>query len=123
VFLELAQEIAASHHEQWDGGGYPEGIQGKDIPLAARIVSLADVYDALTTRRPYKGPVSHSETREWIASRYATHFDPAVVEAFVAREEDFLRVNQSYTQQSPEVCEVVPGSSGTEVAERHPLSV
>lgn len=99
-FLELAQQIAASHHEKWDGSGYPHGIQGKEIPLAARIVALADVYDALTTARPYKEPVSHAETREWIATRYATHFDPAIVEAFVAREADFLRVMQSNTQQS-----------------------
>lgn len=95
-FLELAQQIAASHHEQWDGSGYPHGIRGKEIPLAARIVALADVYDALTTSRPYKDPKSHAETREWIASRYDTHFDPAVVEAFVAREQDFVRVNKSY---------------------------
>ena len=106
-FLELAQEIAAAHHEHWDGSGYPHGIQGKSIPLAARIVALADVYDALTTSRPYKGPVSHAETREWIATRYATHFDPAVVEAFVAREEDFLKVNQSYTKQPQEFCKIV----------------
>jgi response regulator RpfG family c-di-GMP phosphodiesterase len=95
-FLELAEQIAIAHHEQWDGGGYPHGIRGKDIPLAARIVALADVYDALTNARPYKQPISHGETREWIATRYATHFDPAVVEAFVAREEDFLRVYQNY---------------------------
>ena len=107
-FLELAQEIAVAHHEHWDGSGYPHGIQGKSIPLAARIVALADVYDALTTSRPYKGPVSHAETREWIATRYATHFDPAVVEAFVAREEDFLKVNQSYAPQAQEFCKIVP---------------
>jgi len=98
-FLELAQQIAAAHHEQWDGGGYPHGLHGQHIPLAARIVALADVYDALTTARPYKEPMPHHETREWIATRYATHFDPAVVEAFVAREEDFLRVNKSYTNK------------------------
>ena len=106
-FLALAQEIAVAHHEWWDGTGYPNGIEGKKIPLAARIVALADVYDALTTSRPYKGPVSHSDTREWISSRYATHFDPAVVEAFIAREEDFLRVNQTYNPQSDELCEAV----------------
>ena len=102
-FLDLAKQIAASHHERWDGSGYPEGLQGKTIPLAARIVALADVYDALTTSRPYKGPVSHAETREWIASRYATHFDPAIVEAFVAREEDFLKVNANYLNRPREL--------------------
>jgi len=92
-FLELAEQIAASHHEQWDGSGYPSGLRGEEIPLAARIVALADVYDALTTARPYKGPISHEETRDWIASRSGEHFDPAVVEAFLAREADFLRIN------------------------------
>ena len=91
-FLEIAQQIAAAHHEQWDGGGYPNGLQGKQIPLPARIVALADVYDALTSRRPYKEPMSHVEAREWIVSRFETHFDPETVEAFVARERDFARV-------------------------------
>lgn len=100
-FLELAQQIAASHHEQWDGSGYPHGLEGKKIPLAARIVALADVYDALTSARPYKDPKSHAETREWIASRYASHFDPVVVEAFVAREQEFIRINQSYSDLEP----------------------
>ena len=98
-FLEMAQQIAASHHEQWDGGGYPNGLLGNEIPLAARIVALADVYDALTSARPYKEPISHAETLEWIAARYGSHFDPTVVEAFVAREKDFLRINQQRTRQ------------------------
>ena len=105
-FLELAQQIAASHHEQWDGCGYLHGVQGKNIALPARIVALADVYDALTISRPYKGPASHDEAREWIASRYATHFDPAIVEAFIAREEEFLRVNISYVAMHDEAREV-----------------
>ncbi len=97
-FLDLAQQIAAAHHEHWDGSGYPHGIQGKEIPLAARIVALADVYDALTSVRPYKSPVGHIEARDWIVTRYAQQFDPAVVEAFVARETDFQRVNYRVTQ-------------------------
>ena len=96
-FLELAQQIAIAHHEHWNGNGYPYGIQGKDIPLAARIVALADCYDALTTKRPYKKSLSHEDSREWIVTRYGTHFDPMVVEAFIAREQDFVRVNQSYS--------------------------
>ena len=99
-FLEIAQQIAIAHHEHWDGGGYPRGIQGKNIPLAARIVALADVYDALTNERPYKGPISHEEARNWIATRYAEQFDPSVVEAFIAREKDFARVNSSYANKS-----------------------
>jgi response regulator RpfG family c-di-GMP phosphodiesterase len=92
-FLEVAEQIAASHHEHWDGGGYPQGLQGKEIPLVGRIVALADVYDALTSNRPYKTAVSHEEARDWIVSRYGQQFDPMVVEAFVAREHDFLRIS------------------------------
>jgi len=120
-FLGLAQEIAAAHHEHWDGGGYPHGLQGHSIPLAARIVALADVYDALTTSRPYKNPVAHSEAREWIATRYATHFDPTVVEAFIAREADFLRVHQSYLSQTSAACEVTP--EPFEPARQQPVSL
>ncbi len=102
-FLEVAEQIAACHHEQWDGSGYPNGLQGKQIPLAARIVALADVYDALTSDRPYRDAVSHEEARDWIVSRYAQQFDPAVVEAFVAREEDFRRIYLINQDLKPEV--------------------
>lgn len=101
-FLDIAQQIAVAHHEHWDGSGYPRGLQGKNIPLPARIVALADVYDALTTRRPYKGPMSHAEAREWIVSRYETQFDPETVEAFVAREADFARISLMTAAQSYE---------------------
>ncbi|HEX6963457.1 MAG TPA: HD domain-containing phosphohydrolase [Lacipirellula sp.] len=94
-FLDLGREIAHSHHEQWDGSGYPEGLQGKQIPLSARIVALADVYDALTTNRAYRPAVSHAEAREWIVSNYGSQFDPEVVEAFVAREHDFAKVSST----------------------------
>jgi response regulator RpfG family c-di-GMP phosphodiesterase len=92
-FLELGQQVAIAHHEQWDGTGYPHGLQGKEIPLAARIVAVADVYDALTSHRPYRPALCHAEAREWIVSHYGTQFDPEVVEAFVAREADFSRVS------------------------------
>jgi putative two-component system response regulator len=92
-FLQLGQDIALAHHEQWDGSGYPYGLQGKAIPLAARIVAVADVYDALTTNRPYRPALSHAEAHEWIVEHYGTQFDPEVVEAFVAREADFARVS------------------------------
>ena len=94
-FLEVAFQVAMFHHEQWDGSGYPHGLQGRDIPLPARIVALADVYDALTTDRPYRPAMSHAEAREWIVTHYGTQFDPEVVEAFVAREKDFVRLGQS----------------------------
>ncbi|BBO32348.1 HD-GYP domain-containing protein [Lacipirellula parvula] len=97
-FLTFAREVAAAHHEQWDGSGYPYGLQGKDIPLAARIVALADVYDALTSHREYRPAASHAEAREWIVSHYGSQFDPEVVEAFIAREVDFAKISQAAAQ-------------------------
>jgi putative two-component system response regulator len=94
-FLELGHQIAMAHHEQWDGSGYPQGLRGREIPLAARITALADVYDALTSHRPYRPALSHAEAREWIVTHYGTQFDPEVVEAFVAREQDFIRLSQT----------------------------
>ena len=98
-FLEMAQHITASHHEHWDGSGYPHGLRGEEIPLPARIVALADVYDALTSERPYKEAMDHTEARDWIVTRYGEQFDPAVVEAFVAKEADFQKMSQQAAQQ------------------------
>jgi putative two-component system response regulator len=88
-FLVTACEIAFSHHERWDGKGYPFGLSGETIPLAGRIVALADVYDALTTRRIYKRAMTHDETRSIILSESGSQFDPAVVQAFAVREGEF----------------------------------
>ena len=79
----LGREIAQSHHEKWDGSGYPEGLGGRDIPLSARIVALADVYDALTQERPYKEAYSHDHASEIIQSGRGSHFDPDIVDAFM----------------------------------------
>lgn len=81
-FLRIAKEIAASHHEKWDGSGYPHGLKGQDIPLAARLMAIADVYDALISQRPYKQPMSHEAAVELIHVGRGTHFDPEVVDAF-----------------------------------------
>ena len=91
-FLAMGQEIALSHHEKWDGSGYPQGLRGEEIPLPARIVALADVYDALTSRRSYKKPFSHEQAREIIVAERGRHFDPAIVDAFLVREESFKRI-------------------------------
>jgi putative two-component system response regulator len=99
AFLDLGREVALSHHEQWDGSGYPHGLQGKQIPLSARIVALADVYDALTSHRAYRPAVNHAEAREWIVSNYGSQFDPEVVEAFIAREHDFAKISQVASEQ------------------------
>ncbi|MCP4250157.1 MAG: HD domain-containing protein [bacterium] len=94
-FLDIACEIALAHHERWDGSGYPFGLAGDQIPLSARIVAVADAYDALTTKRVYKDAMSHDKAREVIEKGSGVHFDPDVVAAFMAREEDF-RTNASH---------------------------
>jgi len=91
-FLVTACEITLSHHERWDGTGYPYGLKGEQIPLAARIVALADFYDAMTTKRPYKEAVSHERAREMIVDGAGRHFDPKLVEAFLACQERFREV-------------------------------
>jgi len=91
-FFRMGVEVARSHHERWDGGGYPDGLQGRAIPLAARIVAVADYYDALASRRCYRPAFSHEETCRMIRDGSATHFDPDVVAAFQAVEPEFQRI-------------------------------
>jgi putative two-component system response regulator len=93
-YLRLARDIAAAHHEKYDGTGYPHGLAGDDIPLSARIVALADVYDALTTKRVYKEAFSHEVAREIIVEESGKHFDPRVVDAFLHKEHIFQQVKQ-----------------------------
>jgi len=101
-FLSLGKEIAYYHHEKWDGSGYPEGLKGQEIPLSARIVALADVYDALTSKRVYKDAFSHAKATEIIVNGSGTHFDPDIVEAFLAHENDFMRIREEMFS-NPEV--------------------
>lgn len=95
-FLAMGRDIAYYHHEKWDGSGYPYGLSGTDIPLAARITALADVYDALSSKRPYKEPFSHEKSKAIILEGKGSHFDPDVVDAFLAREEQFLDIRHSF---------------------------
>lgn len=96
-FLTMAKEIAYSHHERYDGSGYPKGLKGEDIPLAARIAALADFYDALTSRRIYrKGASTHEEVKEMILEGEGKHFDPKVVAAFLQRENDFISIGNLF---------------------------
>ncbi len=95
-FLGIAQELIYSHHEKWDGSGYPEGLAGPAIPLSGRLMAVADVYDALRSKRPYKNEFSHQETREIIIEGKGRHFDPLVVDAFLARETDFIVIADKY---------------------------
>lgn len=92
-FLRMAMDIAYSHHERWDGTGYPAGLSGEAIPLPARIVALADAYDAITSARPYERAFSHDEAVRRIRKDSGTHFDPEVVGAFLACASDFCCVN------------------------------
>jgi cyclic di-GMP phosphodiesterase len=91
-FLEMAIEIAEQHHEKWDGTGYPAGLAGEAISLAARIVALADAYDAITTARSYKPAYDHSEAIRRIVADRERHFDPVMVDAFLACSREFERV-------------------------------
>jgi len=88
-FLSLAKEICAYHHEKWDGSGYPYGLEGEQIPLSARIVAVADVYDALRSRRPYKEPMTHEAAFDIILEGAGKHFDPSVVAALIQLSTDF----------------------------------
>ncbi len=91
-FLQLAREIAYSHHEKWDGTGYPDGVQGDAIPLPGRIMAIADVYDALISKRCYKPAFSHEKAVEIICEGRGKHFDPAMVDAFVACADEFREI-------------------------------
>ena len=90
-FIEIGIEIAQSHHEKWDGGGYPDGLIGEDIPLSARIMALADVYDALRSKRVYKDAYSPKKACEIIIDERGKHFDPLVVDVFLEFEQEFIK--------------------------------
>jgi putative two-component system response regulator len=98
-FLCMARDIARSHHERVDGSGYPDGLAGENIPLCARIVALADVYDALTTKRVYKPAFSHEETREIILQGTDSHFDADIVRAFLENEDQFLEIRERFAMR------------------------
>jgi putative two-component system response regulator len=91
-FLEMGMLIAYFHHERFNGTGYPSGLAGKDIPLPARILALADVYDALTSRRVYKDAMPHEEAAAQICGESGKHFDPDVVEAFERCKHEFEKL-------------------------------
>lgn len=106
-FLQMSLDIAWCHHEKWDGSGYPRALSGETIPLSARVLALADVYDALTSVRPYKSAWSHADAIRWIEGQRGTHFDPRVADAFLSRADraDFIRARLA--------------DSGEDVAARH----
>ena len=93
LFLNVAHDIALYHHEKWNGTGYPLGISGNEIPLSARIVAIADVYDALTSARPYKEPFSHQKAVEIICDDSGLHFDPYLVTVFCRHAKEFDQIS------------------------------
>lgn len=94
-FAQVAEQIARHHHEKWNGMGYPDGLKGEEIPLVARIMSIVDVYDALTSKRPYKEPFSHEKSMAIIASNSGRDFDPELVKEFVNIEDKIRKCQQT----------------------------
>jgi putative two-component system response regulator len=82
--LAMAKDIVYTHHERWDGSGYPQGLRGTEIPIPGRVMAIVDVYDAVSARTLYQRSMSHDDTVKFIAAGKGSHFDPAVVEAFVS---------------------------------------
>ena len=95
-FLRVARQIAVGHHEKWDGSGYPYGLRGEDIPIPARLMALADVYDALTSARVYKPALPHPQVVDIIARERGAHFDPDVVEAFLQVKDQFAAIAERF---------------------------
>jgi adenylate cyclase len=98
-FLKTAREIALTHHEKWDGTGYPHGLKGNTIPLSGRLMALADVYDALISERVYKRAISHETAADIIRNNRGTHFDPEIVNVFDALENEFMAINLDHTDK------------------------
>lgn len=96
-FLRMARDIAMTHHEKWNGTGYPQGLSGEEIPLCGRIVAVADVYDALTSKRVYKEAFTHQITRSILIEDKSSHFDPDVVDVFLEHEQAFLDIRDEFS--------------------------
>jgi putative two-component system response regulator len=103
TFLDMAKEIAYGHHERWDGNGYPQGLSGENIPFAARLMAVADCYDALISRRVYKPAFSFEDAGKIIRRGKGSHFDPAMVDAFNEVEQDFIAIARRFASDDMEV--------------------
>ncbi len=99
LFLQYGMEIARHHHEHWDGSGYPDGLAGTAIPLSARLMAVADVYDAIISHRPYKEAMSHAAACAYIEAGSGGHFDPAVVAALRATRQEFQRIARQWSSE------------------------
>ncbi len=100
AYLSVARDIVLGHHERFNGTGYPHGRAGEEIPLSARIVALADVYDALTSKRPYKAPFSHEIAQNIIVRERGEHFDPRIVDAFRAVADAFVAIGVQFSEDN-----------------------
>jgi putative two-component system response regulator len=94
--ITMGADVAAAHHEWWDGTGYPHGLAGREIPLAARIVAIADVYDALTSKRVYKEAWTHEDTEAEMRAKAGVQFDPELVEIFFAEPAELAAIHRRY---------------------------
>ncbi|EJM44691.1 response regulator containing a CheY-like receiver domain and an HD-GYP domain [Pseudomonas sp. GM33] len=106
-FLRMAKEIAYSHQEKWDGSGYPQGLVGEEIPMSARLMAVADVYDALISRRVYKAGMPHEQAVEIIRQGRASHFDPDVCDAFLANAEQFHLIAERFADSDQDMAMLV----------------
>jgi len=102
-FLSIAKEIAYGHQEKWDGSGYPEGLSGEDIPISARVMALADVYDALISRRVYKEGMPHEKAIAILREGRGTHFDPDMVDAFLDIQDEIREIASKYTDSDSDL--------------------
>jgi putative two-component system response regulator len=98
-YIRLGEIVALTHHEKWDGSGYPLGLKGTKIPLVGRIVAIADVFDALMSKRPYKEAFSLEKSYGILREGRGRHFDPAVVDAFFAAEKELDRIRQEFQDE------------------------
>lgn len=120
-FLHYACEIALTHHEKWDGSGYPHGLCGEAIPLSGRLMAVSDVYDALISHRPYKNPFPHAEAAALIIEGRGHHFDPAIIDAFIALESEFQQISKMVTDVPADAIELTPEIAGVSTPLRRPF--
>jgi len=105
-FIRMGETMSMCHHEKWDGSGYPNRLKGIEIPIAARIAAIADVFDALTSRRPYRKPFSVGESLAIIREGRESHFDPDVVDAFFAMQDEILAIKKQYGEDSQQAFDI-----------------
>ncbi|MCX5869897.1 MAG: two-component system response regulator [Deltaproteobacteria bacterium] len=120
-FLRYACEIALTHHEKWDGSGYPHGLFGEAIPLSGRLMAVADVYDALISHRPYKNPFPHAEAAALIIDGRGHHFDPAIIDVFITLESEFQQISEMVTDVPADTLELTPEIAVTSTPSPHPI--